>query len=123
MHTCIAQAWEFKHPEFRANSKESLDNIHRKAPAPCKQVQSAHESVLTQQIDLLSQQMVAHQQQIQYLSDRCAQFTVDHQLMWQEVMGTQERVLDHENVIHRVMKYLLSVDRQQKDSKAISFQG
>ena len=29
-------AWEFRHPEFKANSKESLDNIRRKAPAPRK---------------------------------------------------------------------------------------
>ncbi|RAL03769.1 putative stress response transcription factor SrrA/Skn7 [Aspergillus ibericus CBS 121593] len=112
-------AWEFKHPEFRANSKESLDNIRRKAPAPRKQTQSTDESVPTQQIDLLNQQIVAQQQQIQHLSDRYAQLTVDHQLMLQEVMRVQKTVLNHENVIHQVMTYLLSVDaRQRRDSKA-----
>ncbi|KAJ5168015.1 uncharacterized protein N7482_003609 [Penicillium canariense] len=117
-------AWEFKHPEFRANSKDSLDNIRRKAPAPRKQAQSNDESVPTQQIDLLNQQIVAQQQQIQHLSDRYAQLTVDHQLMLQEVMRVQKTVLNHENVIHQVMTYLLSVDaRQRRDSKAVSFQG
>ncbi|PYI11547.1 stress response regulator/HFS transcription factor [Aspergillus sclerotiicarbonarius CBS 121057] len=112
-------AWEFKHPEFRANSKESLDNIRRKAPAPRKQTQSTEESVPTQQIDLLNQQIVAQQQQIQHLSDRYAQLTVDHQLMLQEVLRVQKTVLNHENVIHQVMTYLLSVDaRQRRDSKA-----
>ncbi|KAJ5779550.1 Heat shock factor (HSF)-type DNA-binding [Penicillium paradoxum] len=116
-------AWEFKHPEFRANSKESLDNIRRKAPAPRKQTQTTEDSVPTQQIDLLNQQIVAQQQQIQHLSDRYAQLTVDHQLMLQEVMRVQKTVLNHENVIHQVMTYLLSVDaRQRRDSKAVAFQ-
>ncbi|EAW06880.1 putative stress response transcription factor SrrA/Skn7 [Aspergillus clavatus NRRL 1] len=112
-------AWEFKHPEFRANSKESLDNIRRKAPAPRKQAQNNDDSVPTQQIDLLNQQIVAQQQQIQHLSDRYAQLTVDHQLMLQELMRVQKTVLNHENVIHQVMNYLLSVDaRQRRDGKA-----
>ncbi|KAA8649790.1 hypothetical protein EYZ11_005374 [Aspergillus tanneri] len=112
-------AWEFKHPEFRANSKDSLDNIRRKAPAPRKQAQNNEDSVPTQQIDLLNQQIVAQQQQIQHLSDRYAQLTVDHQLMLQEVMRVQKTVLNHEHVIHQVMNYLLSVDaRQRRDSKA-----
>lgn len=119
----LSQAWEFKHPEFRANSKDSLDNIRRKAPAPRKQTQNNEESAPTQQIDLLNQQIVAQQQQIQHLSDRYAQLTVDHQLMLQEVMRVQKTVLNHENVIHQVMTYLLSVDaRQRRDSKALTFQ-
>lgn len=118
-----SQAWEFKHPEFRANSKESLDNIRRKAPAPRKQTQPSDDSVPTQQIDLLNQQIVAQQQQIQQLSDQYARLTVDHQLMLQEVMRVQKTVLNHENVIHQVMTYLLSVDaRQRRDSKAVPFQ-
>ncbi|PLB34529.1 putative stress response transcription factor SrrA/Skn7 [Aspergillus candidus] len=116
-------AWEFKHPEFRANSKESLDNIRRKAPAPRKQAQTNEDSVPAQQFDLLNQQIVAQQQQIQHLSDRHAQLTVDHQLTLQEVMRVQKTVLNHENVIHQLMTYLLSVDaRQRRDSKATPFQ-
>lgn len=61
---------------------------------------------------------MAQQQQIQHLSDRYAQLTVDHQLMLQEVMRVQKTVLNHENVIHQLMTYLLSVDaRQRRDSK------
>ncbi|KAH8435025.1 putative stress response transcription factor SrrA/Skn7 [Aspergillus melleus] len=112
-------AWEFKHPEFRANSKESLDNIRRKAPAPRKQAQSNDDGVPTQQVDLLNQQIVAQQTQIQHLSDRHAQLSVDHQLIMQELMRVQKTVLNHEHVIHQVMTYLLSVDaRQRRDSKA-----
>jgi osomolarity two-component system response regulator SKN7 len=78
--------------------------------------------VPTQQIDLLNQQIVAQQQQIQHISDRFAQLSVDHQLMLQEVMRVQKTVLNHENVIHQVMNYLLSMDRQRRDSKAVAFQ-
>lgn len=68
---------------------------------------------------------MAQQQQIQHLSDRYAQLAVDHQIMMQEAMRVQKTVLNHENVIHQVMNYLLSVDaRQRRDSKAaMSFQG
>jgi osomolarity two-component system response regulator SKN7 len=48
------QAWEFKHPEFKVNSKESLNNIRKKAPAPRKQAQLTEESVLTQQMNLMN---------------------------------------------------------------------
>ncbi|KAL4791235.1 HSF-type DNA-binding-domain-containing protein [Aspergillus venezuelensis] len=116
-------AWEFKHPEFRANSKESLDNIRRKAPAPRKQTQTHDDSVPTQQIDLLNQQIVAQQQQIQHISDRYAQMSVDHQLMLQEVLRVQKTVVNHENVIHQLVNYLVSNDaRQKRDSKAGPFQ-
>lgn len=96
-----------------------MDNIRRKAPAPRKQAREHDDSVPTQQIDLLNQQIVAQQQQIQHLSDRYAQLTVDHQLMLQEVMRVQKTVLNHESVIHQVMSFLLSVDaRQRRDSKS-----
>lgn len=115
----MTQAWEFKHPEFRADNKDSLDNIRRKAPAPRKPARENEESVPTQQIDLLNQQIVAQQQQIQHLSDRYAQLTVDHQLMLQEVMRVQKTVLNHESVIHQVMNFLHSVDaRQRRDTKS-----
>lgn len=43
--------------------------------------------------------------------------------MLQEVMRVQKTVLNHENVIHQVMNYLLTVDaRQRRDSKAVTFQ-
>lgn len=118
-------AWEFKHPEFKANSKDSLDNIRRKAPAPRKAAPIIEETVPTQQLDLMNQQIVAQQQQIQHLSDRYAQLTVDHQLMLQEVIRVQKTVRNHENVIHQVMNFLLSLDaRQRRDSRiGGSFQG
>lgn len=45
--------------------------------------------------------------------------------MLQETMRVQKTVLNHENVIHQVMNYLLQADaRQRRDSKAaVAFQG
>ena len=119
------EAWEFKHRDFRADNKESLENIRRKAPAPRRQAYTNEESAPTQQIDLLNQQVVAQQQQIEHLSSRHAQLSVDRQLMLQEMLRVQRTVVNHENVIHQVMNYLLSLDaRQRRNGKAssVSFQ-
>src|SRR5438034_3153617 len=67
----------------------------------------------------MNQQILAQQQQIQHISDRFTQLSVDHQLMLQEVRRVQKTVLNHEHVIHYVMNYLHSVDaRQRRDSRA-----
>ncbi|WEW60616.1 kinase-regulated stress-responsive transcription factor skn7 [Emydomyces testavorans] len=119
-------AWEFKHPEFKADNKDSLDNIRRKAPAPRKPTQSAEDSIPTQQLDLMNQQLVAQQQQFQHLADRFTQFAVDQQLMMQEVRRVQKTVLNHEQVIHYMMSFLHSVDARQKRENraaAAAFQG
>ncbi|PGH26579.1 hypothetical protein AJ80_01708 [Polytolypa hystricis UAMH7299] len=107
-------AWEFKHPEFKANNKDSLDNIKRKAPAPRKPPQMAEDSIPTQQLDLLNQQLIAQQQQVQHLTDRFTQLTLDNQFMLQEVRRVQKTILNHEQVIHYVMNYLHTVDARQR---------
>ncbi|KAL1956189.1 hypothetical protein VTO42DRAFT_7536 [Malbranchea cinnamomea] len=107
-------AWEFKHPEFKANNKDSLDNIKRKAPAPRKPAQSSEDAVSAQQFELMNQQIVAQQQQIQHLSERFAQLGVDQQLMLQEVRRAQKTILNHEQVIHCLLNYLHSVDSRLK---------
>jgi osomolarity two-component system response regulator SKN7 len=77
------------------------------------------ETVPTQQIDLMNSQIIAQQQQIQQLTDRQAQMSVDNQLMMQEVMRVQKTIVLHEGVIHQVMNFLLSVDaRHRRDSRA-----
>lgn len=115
-----ANAWEFRHPEFKANSKDSLDNIRRKAPAPRKPSQLSDEQLPAQQLELMSQQLVAQAQQIESLSSRYAELTANHQMMFQEVLRVQKTVLNHEHVIQDVMTFLHSVDqKQRRDSKAL----
>ena len=114
------QAWEFKHPEFKANNKDSLDNIRRKAPAPRKPSAINDGEIPIQQIDLMNQQLVAQAQQIEQLSQRYTEVAVNHQMVLQEVLRVQKTVLNHEHIIENVMTFLHSVDaKQRRDSKVI----
>lgn len=114
-------AWEFKHPEFKANSKDTLDNIRRKAPAPRKQGQAADVDVSIQQVDLMNQQMVAQAQQISMLEASNHELRVNHQTMVQELLRLHRTVLGHEKVMQDVMKYLNSMDAQQRRNSKVLF--
>ncbi|KAI9824375.1 MAG: hypothetical protein M1819_000880 [Sarea resinae] len=111
-------AWEFKHPEFKANNKESLDNIRRKAPAPRKPAATAEELVPTEQIDMVNSQLVATQQQLQSLQERYNELSIHHSMLLQELMGVQKTLVNHEHVMQNVMSFLHTVDaRQRRDSR------
>ncbi|MCJ1307771.1 kinase-regulated stress-responsive transcription factor skn7 [Agyrium rufum] len=113
-----AGAWEFRHPEFKANNREALDNIRRKAPAPRKPTQILDESIPTHQMDLVNTQLIATQQQLQQLQDRYNELSMHHSMLLQELIGVQKTVVNHEHVMQNVMNYLHSVDaRQRRDSK------
>ncbi|KAI9676898.1 MAG: kinase-regulated stress-responsive transcription factor skn7 [Caeruleum heppii] len=105
-----AGAWEFKHPEFKMNSKDSLENIRRKAPAPRKTIQPGEELIPTQQIDLVNTQIVAMQQQLQQLQDRYNELSVHHSMLLTEMIGMQKSVVNHEQVMQNVMSYLHSAN-------------
>ena len=112
------QAWEFKHPEFKANNKDSLDNIRRKAPAPRKPAAQVEEAMPTQQMDLVNSQLVATQQQLEQLQQKYQEMSMHHQVLVNELMGVQKTVVNHEHVMQNVMSYLHSIDaRQRRDSR------
>lgn len=108
------QAWEFRHPDFKINNKDALDNIRRKAPAPRKPNQVAEEMVPTQQIDLVNTQLVATQQQLQTLQERYNEISMHNQMLLQELIGVQKTVVNHEHVIQYVMSFLNTVDTQRR---------
>ncbi|KAI9696627.1 MAG: kinase-regulated stress-responsive transcription factor skn7 [Bogoriella megaspora] len=108
-------AWEFKHPDFKMNNKDALDNIRRKAPAPRKPNQPVEgEMVPTQQMDLVNSQLVATQQQLQQLQERYNELSIHHSMLLQELVGVQKTVVNHEHVMQSVMSFLHSVDAQQR---------
>lgn len=111
------QAWEFKHPEFQANKKDSLDNIRRKAPAPRKPAQAAEDPYPAQQIDLINAQLAATQQQLQHLSERYSDLAQGHVVLLQQVVQLQKFVKNHDGAMHRVMGFLHGVDAQRRNSK------
>lgn len=47
-------AWEFKHPEFRINDRNALDNIKRKGPNPKKPPSSADSSTVSSNPELIT---------------------------------------------------------------------
>lgn len=117
-----AGAWEFKHPDFKANNKDALDNIRRKAPAPRKPNQTADDMMIpTQQMDLVNTQLVATQQQLQQLQERYNELSIHHSMLLQEVIGLQKTVVNHEHVMQNVMNFLHSVDAQRRrDSRIVN---
>ncbi|ETN45485.1 uncharacterized protein HMPREF1541_09317 [Cyphellophora europaea CBS 101466] len=112
-------AWEFKHPEFKANNKDSLDNIRRKAPAPRKSTNLNEEQIPIQQIDLMNQQIAAQAQQIESLAHSNQQLQVNNQMFIQELLRLQKTVVNHDRVMQDVMTFLHSVDKQRRDSKSL----
>ena len=111
------QAWEFQHPEFQANKKDSLDNIRRKAPAPRKAATTMEEPFPSQQMDLVNSQLMATQQQLQQLSDRYQDLAQGHVVLLQQVVQLQKFVKAHDGVMHRIMPFLHSVDAQRRHSR------
>ena len=99
-------AWEFRHPEFKANSKDTLDNIRRKAPAPRKVSALNDEQIPIQQIDLMNQQIVAQAQQIEQLVQANSQLQINHQMVVQELLRIQKSVINHDRVMQDVMTFL-----------------
>ncbi|KAK5162603.1 hypothetical protein LTR04_003300 [Oleoguttula sp. CCFEE 6159] len=114
-----AGAWEFKHPDFKANNKDALDNIRRKAPAPRKPNQVQDEMLPAQQMDLVNSQLVATQQQLQQLQERYNELSIHHSMLLQELIGVQKTVVNHEHVIENVMSFLHSIDAQRRRESKI----
>ncbi|CAG8954801.1 hypothetical protein HYFRA_00004726 [Hymenoscyphus fraxineus] len=110
-------AWEFKHPEFQANKKDSLDNIRRKAPAPRKSAQTSDDSYPSQQIDLINIQLTATQQQLQHLSERYQDLAQGHVVLLQQVVAMQNLIKNHDGAMRNVMGFLHGVDDQRRNSK------
>ena len=111
------QAWEFKHPEFQANKKDSLDNIRRKAPAPRKATTNIDDQFPAQQMDLVNSQLMATQQQLQHLSERYQDLAQGHVVLLQQVVQLQKFVKAHDGVMHRILPFLHSVDAQRRNSR------
>lgn len=114
------QAWEFKHPDFKANNKDALDNIRRKAPAPRKPNAITDEMIPTQQMDLVNTQLVATQQQLQQLQERYNELSMHHSMLLQELIGVQKTVVNHEHVMQYVMNFLRTVDTQRRRESRVA---
>ncbi|KAG4026306.1 hypothetical protein MFRU_042g00350 [Monilinia fructicola] len=114
-------AWEFKHPEFQANKKDSLDNIRRKAPAPRKVAQSSEETYpahAQQQMDLLNSQLMATQQQLQGLSRNYQDLAQLNVMLLQQVVDCQKFIKNHDGVMRSMFGHLFNQDAQRRSGRA-----
>jgi hypothetical protein len=118
----LSQAWEFKHPDFKANNKDALDNIRRKAPAARKTNTGQDELMIpTQQMDMMNGQLVAMQQQLVQLQERYTELSIQYSVAVQELVGLTKTVVNHEHVMQNVMSFLHNIDAQRRrDSRVVT---
>lgn len=97
------------------NNKDALDNIRRKAPAPRKTNQPNEEMIIpAQQMDMMSNQLVATQAQLHALENRYNELSIHHSMLLQEVIGLQKTVVNHDHIMQNVMQFLHNVDAQRR---------
>lgn len=97
---------EFKHPYFRADSKDGLDNIRRKAPAPRK-VPTTDDFTTSQHVGVISEQLTATQQQVQQLQELYSDVSQTNRLLVNEVLGLQKMVNVQKQVQLEMLNYLM----------------
>lgn len=99
------QVLEFKHPYFRVDSKDDLDNIRRKAPATRKP-QVAEDFTTSQHVSVISEQLTATQQQVQQLQELFADVSQTNRLLVNEVLTLQKMLNAQKQAQHEMLNYL-----------------
>lgn len=107
------------------NNKDALDNIRRKAPAPRKPNQPSADDMLipSQQMDMVSGQLMATQAQLHAVEGRYNELSIHHSMLLQEVIGLQKTVVNHEHVMQQIMTFLHGVDATQRRNSKLVFPG
>ncbi|KAK5995727.1 Transcription factor SKN7 [Cladobotryum mycophilum] len=96
---------EFKHPYFRVDSKDDLDNIRRKAPATRKP-QPTEDFTTSQHVSVISEQLTATQQQVQQLQELFADISQTNRLLVNEVLTLQKMLNAQKQAQHEMLNYL-----------------
>ncbi|EFY89289.1 response regulator-like protein [Metarhizium acridum CQMa 102] len=104
---------EFKHPYFRADSKDGLDNIRRKAPAPRKP-QVTEDFTTSQHVSVVTEQLTATQQQVQQLQELYAEVSQANRLLVNEVMTLQKMVNAQKQAQYEMLNYLSPYDGRSR---------
>ncbi|KAK0724798.1 hypothetical protein B0H67DRAFT_481213 [Lasiosphaeris hirsuta] len=110
-------AWEFRHPEFRADRKDNLDNIRRKAPAPRKPTQAEDAFPATQQIVVLSESLAATQHQIQALQEQYFELAQTNKVLVNEVVSLQKMVRAQSQVSNELITHLNNIEDRRRNSR------
>lgn len=99
------QVLEFKHPYFRVDSKDDLDNIRRKAPAPRKA--PATEDYSTQHhMSVISEQLTAQAQQVQHLQELYAEVSQTNKVLVNEVLTLNKMLHAQRQAQYEMLNHL-----------------
>jgi osomolarity two-component system, response regulator SKN7 len=102
----LAQAWEFKHPEFRADAKNKLDSIRRKAPAPRKAQAAEEQYSSNTQVVALTETLAATQQQVQALQDSYFEMAHANKVFIDEILHLQKLVKAQTSISNELINHL-----------------
>jgi osomolarity two-component system response regulator SKN7 len=101
----LGNVLEFKHPYFRIDSKDDLDNIRRKAPAPRKP-QATEDFTTSHHISVMSEQLAATQQQVQQLQELYTEVSQTNKVLINEVLTMQKILNAQKQAQHEMLNFL-----------------
>ncbi|KAG9250576.1 stress response regulator [Emericellopsis atlantica] len=107
----LGNVLEFKHPFFKIDSKDDLDNIRRKAPA-ARKPQVADDFTTNHHISVMSEQLAATQQQVQQLQELYAEVAQTNKVLVNEVVILQKILNAQKQASHEIVNYLAPYDGQ-----------
>ncbi|KAI0594207.1 HSF-type DNA-binding-domain-containing protein [Biscogniauxia sp. FL1348] len=112
-----AGAWEFKHPEFRADRKDNLDNIRRKAPAPRKAQNPEDHFGQNQQVVVLGETLAATTQQVQQLQESYYEILSANKIFVDEILHLQKLVRAQFQVQNELINHLNKVEQDRRENR------
>jgi osomolarity two-component system response regulator SKN7 len=111
------KAWEFKHPEFRADRKDNLDNIRRKAPAPRKTAQQEDAFSASQQIMVLNDSLTATQRDLQTLREQYSELEKTNKMLVTEVLSLQKLVHAQSRASTELLNHLTNLEERRRSHR------
>lgn len=111
------QAWEFKHSAFRADRKDNLDNIRRKAPAQRKVQNNEDQFTTNQSLNLLQETVYAQQQQVQALQEQFVELSRANKTLVHEVHTLQKMVDTQRQSQHELLNFLQNPDDRWRTAR------
>ncbi|EQB53600.1 Transcription factor prr1 [Colletotrichum gloeosporioides] len=111
------QAWEFKHSAFRADRKDNLDNIRRKAPAQRKTQQTEDQFTTNQSINLLQETLFAQQQQVQALQEQVIDIQRTNKTLLADVTAMHKIIDAQRQAQHELLNYMGHADDRMRGAR------
>ncbi|TDZ17308.1 Transcription factor SKN7 [Colletotrichum orbiculare MAFF 240422] len=108
------QAWEFKHSAFRADRKDNLDNIRRKAPAQRKTQATEDQFTTNQSINLLQETLFAQQQQVQALQETVSEMQRANKTLVHEVHTMHKIIETQRQSQHEMLNYMAHAEDRMR---------